>query len=119
MAVEPGAGSLCFVKKEAMRHFDTLVEALNTLKKEGYQYDFNLDRDCLSCRDLQQTYPPEKFAVVEIFRFEGASNPADNSILFVIETNDGTKGTLLDAYGAYSGEISDDMLQKLKSTRRP
>jgi hypothetical protein len=35
-------------------------------------------------------------------RFEGASDPADNTILYVIETNDGIKGTLVDAYGSYA-----------------
>lgn len=41
------------------------------------------------------------------------SNPSDNSILYVIETITDVKGLLLDSYGAYSGEISKELLDKL------
>jgi hypothetical protein len=40
--------------------------------------------------------------VVDFFRFEGESDPADNSILYAIETDDGKKGILSDAYGPYA-----------------
>ena len=38
------------------------------------------------------------------FRFEGESDPDDNAILYVIETTDGLKGTLIDAYGVYNDQ---------------
>ncbi|HAV55733.1 MAG TPA: phosphoribosylpyrophosphate synthetase, partial [Aequorivita sp.] len=47
-------------------------------------------------------------------RFEGMTNPGDNTILYLIETNDGIKGLLVDAYGADQGEVSPEMIQKLK-----
>lgn len=100
-----------------MRDFDTLVEAINTLKQEGYQYDFNLADDCLECADLGTNFQPDHFNVDEVFRFEGASNPDDSSILYAISTEDGVKGILVDAYGAYSGEISEEMLKKLQIQR--
>lgn len=100
-----------------MRDFDTLVEAINTLKKEGYQYDFNLADDCLQCADLDANFSPDHFNVDEIFRFEGDSNPGDNSILYAISATNDVKGILVDAYGAYSGEISEDMLKKLQINR--
>jgi len=96
------------------RDFDTLVEALAALRAEGYTYDFNLLDDRLHCRDLEADFHPKQFVVDEIFRFEGASNPDDNSILYAIHTEDGTKGSLVDAYGAYSGEISEEMLARLQ-----
>ncbi len=55
--------------------------------------------------------------VVEFYRFEGASNPDDNSILYAIETSDGLKGLLVDAYGAYSGNIPRDIVNKLRIDR--
>ena len=42
------------------------------------------------------------------------TNPGDNSVLYVINTDSGEKGLLVDAYGAYSGQISQEMIQKLK-----
>jgi hypothetical protein len=52
--------------------------------------------------------------VVKYYRFEGDSNPDDNTVLYVIETSRGEKGLLLDAYGAYSGNVSNEMIHKLK-----
>jgi hypothetical protein len=42
------------------------------------------------------------------------SNPGDNTILYVIETTSGEKGLLVDAYGMYSGNVSREMIEKLK-----
>ena len=98
----------------SMRDFDTLVEAINGMKEAGYTLDFNLEFDKLYCKELQKGFLASEFKVAEYFRFEGESNPADSSILFAIETTDGNKGLLLDAYGTYSGEISEELMQALK-----
>lgn len=102
------------LSSQSMRDFDTLVEAINGMKEEGYTLDFNLEFDHIHCKELQQGFPADQFKVVEYFRFEGESNPADSSILFAIETSGGQKGLLLDAYGTYSGEISEEIIQALK-----
>ena len=97
-----------------MKSYTTLVEAINDLKAEGYTWDFNLESDRLYCKELSQGFFPDEFEVVEYHRFEGESNPADSSILFAIKTKDGKKGVLLDAYGAYAGEVSPALMQALK-----
>ncbi len=42
---------------------------------------------------------PNDIQIVAEHRYEGISNPSDMSILYVIETNKGEKGTFLMAYG--------------------
>lgn len=100
-----------------MRNFDTLVEALQSLKAEGYQYDFNLISNGLHCKELDLMVGADDFNVEEIHRFEGDSDPADNSILYVLSTSKGVKGTMIDAYGTYGGEIDPVVLNKLKMAR--
>jgi len=39
---------------------------------------------------------------IALYRFEGELNPSDNAILYAIKTNDGEKGTIVDAYGMYN-----------------
>lgn len=90
-----------------MNTYDTLSQALSDLKKRGYTEDFNLQTHCIECSGRE--FPPGDFTVVEMYRFEGMSNPDDNSILFAIESSDGTKGTLLDAYGVYAENLSQEM----------
>ena len=97
-----------------MFDFDTLSEAINGLKAKGYTRDFNLLEDEIHCDELGCGFKAKEFKVDYIFRFEGDSNPSDNSILFAIETASGEKGILLDAYGTYSSEVSPELLEALK-----
>ena len=58
---------------------------------------------------------PEDFTIDEYYRFEGASDPADNSIVYAISPNDSSvKGVLVDAYGVYAENITPEMARKLK-----
>lgn len=99
-----------------MKTYNTLSEAINDLKKRGYVEDFNVQPTCLECASLSLKLHPEDFVVDEFHRFEGMSNPDDNSIVFAISSNDGIKGTLVDAYGVYSENLTDSMVRKLAVT---
>ncbi|MEO6315008.1 MAG: hypothetical protein ABIU63_08695 [Chitinophagaceae bacterium] len=62
-------------------------------------------------------YKPEDLTIIKTFRFEGASDPADASVLYVIEATDGLIGYSIDAYGVYSNHDDDgydDFLRKIK-----
>ncbi len=96
-----------------MKSYNTLSEAINDLRKRGYTEDFNLEPHCLVCSSSQVQYQPENFSVDEYHRFEGMSNPDDNSIVFAISSKDGVKGVLVDAYGVYSENLNEGMIRKL------
>ena len=96
-----------------MEDFETLVETINALRKEGYTYDFNIMDHEIACAEITTSFGPDDFNVKKVYRFEGMSNPDDSSILYVIETLTGVKGLLVDSYGAYSGEVSEELLDKL------
>ena|SRR5688572_1616225 len=80
----------------------SLAPCLNKLVLDGYTEDFKVTEGGLVGVKNERKYSPEDVHVLNFFRFEGASDPADNSILYAIETSDGTKGTLTDAYGPYA-----------------
>jgi hypothetical protein len=96
-----------------MKYYNTLSEAIGDLKKRGYREDFNLKPDCLECPSLDLDLHPENFTVDEYHRFEGMSNPDDNSIVFAISSKDGVKGTLVDAYGMYADNLTESMIRQL------
>ncbi|WP_276370462.1 phosphoribosylpyrophosphate synthetase [Chryseolinea sp. H1M3-3] len=100
-----------------MTYYATLSEALNALKNRGYREDFNLKPHCIECASLSLELHPENFTVDEFHRFEGMSNPDDNSIVFAISSKDGIKGTLVDAYGMYADNLSESMIKKLAIKR--
>ena len=100
-----------------MKSYNTLSEALTDLKKRGYKEDFNLQPHCIECAALSLQWHPEKFTVDEYHRFEGMSDPDDNSIVFAISSEDGVKGTVVDAYGMYSENLTEPMVRKLSVNR--
>lgn len=65
-----------------MESFDTLVEGINELKKQGYAEDFNLKQNCIECRNGEYKIFHNEFEIDKFFRFEGDSNPDDSSILY-------------------------------------
>ena len=80
----------------------TLVECLEKVSAEGYQEQFMATEKGLKSSKADKEYQPQEIKVVDFYRFEGVSDPDDSSVLYVIETNDGHKGTLTDAYGMYA-----------------
>lgn len=53
-------------------------------------------------------YQPADLEILKTFRFEGASDPSDMEILYLLEANDGLIGYSLDAYGVYSNHENEE-----------
>ncbi|SHI48068.1 hypothetical protein SAMN04487911_102199 [Arenibacter nanhaiticus] len=94
--------------------YSSLAVAINELRKEGYTEDLNLCGVGIENKKLKRMHAAKDFNVVQYFRFEGMTNPGDNTVLYAIETTNGDKGLLVDGYGMYSGNISKELIEKLK-----
>ncbi|MBL0745127.1 hypothetical protein [Chryseolinea lacunae] len=90
------------MRSNSTEKMSTLMERTNQATKEGYTENFKVISGRLTNTDEEQFYTPEEVHIVNFHRFEGYSDPNDNSILYLIETTDGSKGQLIDAYGAYA-----------------
>ena len=90
--------------KSTTEDMKTLASCLNKLTLDGYTEDFKAGERGLLSLQHEKIYEPSQVQVKDFFRFEGASDPADNAILYAIETDDGIKGTLVDAYGPYADQ---------------
>ena len=98
-----------------MHVYDTITDALTDLDRRGYNLDFNLTADALECKSFNLLLKPEEFEIEEVYRFEGMTDPADSSVVYVISSNAGSlKGVLVDGYGVYAENISSELLNKLK-----
>lgn len=58
--------------------------------------------DRLRAFDSGKTFGAHELIIREFERFEGVSDPDDMAIVYGIESTDGTRGALVDAFGAYS-----------------
>lgn len=93
-----------------------LQKCMNRLESEGYTEQYRVEEDRLVSLDNSngRKYKPEEVTAVNFFRFEGPSNPDDMSILYAIETTDGHKGTLVDAYGLYADDLTGEFFQNVE-----
>ncbi len=90
---------------------NTLTACANKLTKDGYTDTLLVSTKGLYSTLNDKTYGPEEVKAVNFYRFEGQSDPGDNAILYVIETCDGAKGMIIDAFGLYA----DDAISKFMS----
>lgn len=97
-----------------MKTYDTLLDALNGLKQQGYTLDFNLANDYLHCAEHDLRINPEDFEIMETHRFEGDTNPSEQSVVYAIASKNGEKGVLVNAYGIYADTMSSNMVKKLQ-----
>lgn len=68
-------------------------------QEKGYDVNFRFENDKLIASESKKSYKPNEVHIVAEHRYEGMSNPSDMSILYVLETNAGEKGTYLMGYG--------------------
>lgn len=92
----------------------TMSECLASVEKQGFIESFKVDDDTLVCLRTEKKYAPAHVRILNFYRFEGHSNPDDNAILYAIETNDGTRGTIADAYGMYSDADTYEFIKKVQ-----
>ena len=100
-----------------MHNYDTVTEAVQGLRNRGYTLDFNLQENCLVCND--QKFNPGDFEIVEVYRFEGNSDPADEAVVYAIESKNGKKGILVSGYGISADSMTAEMAKKLSIHLKP
>lgn len=72
-------------------HYATISEAVEQLHQQGYTLDFNLKEDRLIADG--QEYHAEDFEIADLYRYEGASDPADEATVYALVS--------VQAYGGY------------------
>jgi hypothetical protein len=96
-----------------------LERCVKKLENDGYVDQFKVEKGkLLSLTDSKRKYKDKDVKALNFFRFEGDSNPDDTSILYAIETSDGHKGTLIDAYGNYSDDDTGEFMQEVDINKK-
>jgi hypothetical protein len=97
---------------------NTLTERTSKAVKNGYTENMNVNRHGLYVGTSKKIYSPADVRIVDFYRFEGESDTADGAILYLIDTNDGLKGTLVDAYGTYAdGNVNKFIIEVEEITK--
>jgi len=92
-------------------HYATVSEAIDQLKKQGYILDFNLIQNRF--RAGEQEYVADEFEIVDLYRYEGASDPADEATVYALASPSGLKGILVSGYGISTDDDSAETIKQL------
>jgi hypothetical protein len=76
--------------------------AIAALNRRGFVDEFIVWHGRVRVAGTPRTFRPADLRIRDFYRFEGASDPDDMSVIYAIEARDGTRGTLTDAYGVYA-----------------
>jgi hypothetical protein len=97
----------------------TLACAIEQLASRGFTAHFGVVGDRLRAFDSGRAFAAREVVIREFQRFEGVSDPDDMAIVYAIETTDGTRGSLVDAFGAYSSPTVSNFMRDVPMARGP
>ena len=89
------------------------MPAIARLERAGFTAEFKADGDAVRVTGTTQRYVPDELRIRDYYRFEGASDPDDMSVIYAVEARDGTRGTLIDAYGTYADPAVGDLISRM------
>lgn len=92
--------------------YETVSEALSGLASRGFEHDFGIDAHAITCSNSRM-YAAADVEIVEWYRFEGDTDPADEAIVLGISASDGVKGTLVMNYGPSMEQANAAFLDKV------
>jgi hypothetical protein len=95
-----------------------LEKVVKELEEKGYTDEYKIEKKQLVSLSNNKKYKPKDVKAVNFFRFEGTSNPDDMSILYAIETCDGRKGILIDAYGTYADDDISEFVKTVEINKK-
>jgi hypothetical protein len=96
-------------------NYETVSEAITALRDKGFITDFNLEENCLICGG--DKFKIDELEIVEVYHYEGNSDPSDEASVYGIESKSGTKGILVVGSGLDLSTRMTETLKRLKIKR--
>jgi hypothetical protein len=105
-------------KFDSTEKMPTLIEQINKALQQGYTENFKISARGLTDEMESKYYTSHEVQIPNFHRFEGYSDPQDNAILYWIQTVDGRKGILVDAYGAYADVKVNNFIREVEDIQK-
>ncbi|WP_313099783.1 hypothetical protein [Epilithonimonas sp.] len=100
----------------------TLSQVMEKLREKGITDEIRMTDDKkFVISGTEKSYRSEDLKIIRTYRFEGASDPADNVALYLVEDLYGNKAMIIDSYGAdsnYDGREFDEFIKSLPTEER-
>ena len=95
----------------------TVSEVMQILKTRGYDKEASPKEKCIEIDSKE--FALDDVNVDEVYRFEGNSDPSDESSVYALSTTDTppVKAVMVMGYGAYSDSLSPEFLKFLQNDK--
>ena len=93
--------------------YSNLAMAISELQKRGFTHNFSVNDNGQLEEHKGKFYSFSEVELIEFHRFDGMTNPSDDSILYAIKTRSGLKGTVVDSYGANGSEVTSRFMNRV------
>jgi hypothetical protein len=93
----------------------TLSQVVNELIELGYTSDFIYEHNGMYCKgkEVKCMLNPNDLVITQVYRFEGMNDPSDSAVVYALESRQGKKGLVIDAYGVYADESKVAFLKNI------
>jgi hypothetical protein len=98
----------------SVNQYGSVTEALDDLARRGFTANFEYLDSAFTAVDSGRSFRAEELTIVEHHRFEGASDPDDTAVVYAVESRDGVRGIVVDAFGMYADPKLGEFLQKVR-----
>lgn len=92
---------------DASNSMTTYSQVLNKLPAKGYGKELTITRAGGMFEEDKEIFQPEQLKIVKTYRFEGDSDPSDMAVIYLLHSDSGKKGFILNAYGTYSDDDNE------------
>lgn len=94
--------------------YTAMTQAIQGLRDRGFTANFEFLDNAFQAVGTGKTFQAEDLTIVEHHRFEGTSDPDDMSVVYAIESKDGTRGIVADAFGTYANPKLGEFLKNVE-----
>ena len=93
-------------------HYGPVAEALEAFRQQGFTTDFRFQEDGIACKTRK--YMPEELKIVDLYRYEGDSDPDEEAAVYALISREGIKGVLVTGYGVSSETSYQQLLERIE-----
>lgn len=98
--------------------YETVLDAIDAAAQQDFRFSFSAEPTGLRCLETGQLFSPAQLVIEAFHRIEGATDPEESAIVYLIKTTTGIKGTLTDAFGIYENANISALINTIPIDRR-
>jgi hypothetical protein len=83
------------LENNTMPYIKSYYSCLHRVVGDGFNDEFSFSSKGIRSNLTNREYATGEYSVLNMFRFEGSGNKSDNVLMYMLETQDGLKGTLI------------------------